>query len=200
MRVTALLIGAALSALGGLGGLWGAGPDLPRSDGAVLRTVVLPVRPGAAGRVQALAVAENELVRAGEPLLRLAPTAAPAPEEVDAPCAGWVRGLSVRPGQLVGRGQTLLSLARDDAWWVEAEFPAADRALLTPGRPVHVRLAGDPDAALAGALQADEGTGPAPDGAGGEIRMRVRLDERPADPRLPLREGTAATVTLDPAP
>ena len=69
-----LLIVVALGAVGGLAWNWRQGTLYPSTDDAYLATDVLQIAPQVGGRVQTVAVAENDLVAAGQTLFTIDPT------------------------------------------------------------------------------------------------------------------------------
>jgi membrane fusion protein, multidrug efflux system len=124
-----------------------------------------------------------------------------------APEDGVVSKLTVRPGQLVAPGQPVAELVPDDSY-VTANFKETQVGRMRPGQRAEVRIDAYPGLRLEGTVESlSGGTGSRftlipPDNASGNFvkvveRVPVRVAwERPPPPRVRLRAGLSAYVTV----
>jgi membrane fusion protein (multidrug efflux system) len=127
---------------------------------------------------------------------------------VEAPCSGQIGELSLRPGSVVRADSDLFVLVCTDRYWVEANYKETQLERIAPGQPAQVRVDMYPDHAFEGRVESIGAAAGAafsllpPQNASGNWvkvtqRVPVRVVIEDPDPRLPLRVGTSAVVTID---
>ena len=139
--------------------------------------------------------------------------------KVTAPAAGFVTNLELVPGTYAAAGVPQVALIDPSSFWVAGYFKETDLPAIHPGDPAAVVLMGHPDRPLAGRVQSiaygiarrNLGDGGS-DGKGHladvsptfewirlaqRIPVRIELTDPPVD--LPLRIGSTASVSVNPA-
>ena len=127
---------------------------------------------------------------------------------VTAPCTGKIAALSLRPGDVVSPGVPLFALICNQEWWVNANYketkleriragqPATVHVDMYPGHPFHGRVEH-----IGGASGVAFSLLPPQNATGNWVKVTQRVPVRvritDPDPRLPLRVGTSAEVTID---
>ena len=126
--------------------------------------------------------------------------------EIRAPSAGRVVKVPER-GAMARRGAGLLTLVRSDDLWVEANFKETQVGLLRVGQPARVRFDSFPGERWRGRIEtispasgAEFAVLPPQNASGNWVKVVQRVPVRIVledGPKLPLRAGTSATVSID---
>jgi membrane fusion protein (multidrug efflux system) len=166
-------------------------------DVAVIEGRVVEISPKIAGRVQRVAVALDQTVKAGQLLVELELSYT----KVYAPEAGRVTRRRVEEGADVQAGQPLLTLVPDDLW-VLASFKESRLRDIRPGQPVTIRVDAYPGSVFRGRVDAVGPGAVLPDvggsrlaGMGQRVPVKILFVEKP-DPKFPLAPGMPVATEI----
>lgn len=127
--------------------------------------------------------------------------------KIFAPTSGWITNFSIRQGDVVTANQSLFALVSDKEFWVDANFKETELTHLHTGQHATVQVDMYPQYQFKGVVQSiSAGSGAVfsllpPENATGNWvkvtqRIPVRIQITNPNPKVPLRIGTTATVTI----
>ena len=130
--------------------------------------------------------------------------------EIRAPASGWVSDVELRDGTFIMMARPVFALVEDAEWWVDANFKETDITRIKPGQTAKIDIDMYPNVALKGEVESiSAGSGatfsllPPENATGNWVKVtqrytvRVKIIDRPADPKQPLRVGASSHVEID---